>query len=106
MPERRLGRTSARSETRSDIGEATMCTFACGADRLSRAGRRADRREADVADTDETERLAQIWRRHVDAAAVHAGDEIAAAGEDHNRRPVLEQGQVALHRIKAECHAG
>ena len=34
------------------------------------------------------------YRRHVDAAAVHAGDEVAAAGDDHDRRAVLEQRKI------------
>ena len=83
-----------------------MRAFTRGADRFGRAGRRADRHEADVADADETQRLAQIGRCHVDAAAVHAGDEIAAACEDYDRRPVLDEGQVALRRIETERQPG
>ena len=39
-------------------------------------------------------------------AAIHAGDEIAAARDDHKRRPVLEQGLIALRRIEAESQPG
>ena len=72
----------------------------CGS--VRRPGGRSDRHETHVADADEAQRLAQIGGRHVDAAAIHAGDEIAAARQDHDRRPVLEQRQIALRRIEAE----
>jgi hypothetical protein len=81
-------------------------SFARGADRFSRARGRADRHEAHVADTDEAQRLAQIRRRQVDAATVHAGDEIAAAGQDHNRRPVFQQRHVSLRGIEPERQSG
>src|SRR5258708_4310469 len=88
-----------RSKTCSDLRQAAIGTFARVADRFGRSGGRAEWDKAYVADTDEAERLAQIGRRHVDAAAVHAGDEVAATGEDHQGRPVLEQGQVALRWV-------
>src|ERR1700724_3183312 len=99
-------RTLVRSKTRSDFGEAAVCILPRSTGRLGWAGRRADGHETHVADPDETERLAQIRRRHVHATAVHAGDEIAAAGEDHDGRPVLEQGLVALRRVKAKRQPG
>src|SRR6202047_5233037 len=70
--------------------------------RLRRADRWPDQRETNVADADEAQRLAQIGRRHIDASAIHAGDEIAAAGQDYDRGPVLQQRKVALSRIEAE----
>jgi hypothetical protein len=68
-----------------------MGVLARAPDELSRP----DADEADIAYADEPTRLAQVGRRHVDAAAAHAGDEIAAAGDDRDRRSVLEQRQVA-----------
>src|SRR6478735_7320614 len=106
MSARLLTRSLARSEPRSDVAEAAVCILPRGMGRLGRAGRRADGHETHVADPDEAEHLAQIRRRHVDAAAVHAGDEIAAAGEDHDRGPVLEEGLVALRRFKAKRQSG
>src|ERR1700730_11131037 len=94
-----------QSKTCSDLHQAAIGTFARVADRFGRSGGRAEWDKADVADPDEAEPLAQIGRRHVDAAAVHAGDEVAATGEDHQGRPVLEQGQVALRWVEAERQA-
>src|SRR5947199_8742020 len=79
-----------------------MSAFARDADRVNRPGSWTNRNEAHIADADETQRFAQIGRRHVDAAAVHAGDAIAAACLDHDRLLVLELGLVSLRRFKPE----
>ncbi len=84
-----------------------MGRLASGLDRVGWADRRPDGDEAHVRHADEAQDVAQVGRRHVDAAPVHAGNEVAAAGEGDDRRPVLgahlPDGQrIATFAWKAE----
>src|SRR6266478_991130 len=98
--------STAVSESCSQLGEAAVGALARRSDRLRRSGRRPDRHKTHIVDADKAERLAQIGRRHVDPATVHAGYEIAAACQDDDRWPVLEQRQVSSSRIEAERQSG
>jgi hypothetical protein len=56
-----------------------MSVFARCSRRFDRSGRRPDEDQTPISISDEAQRLAQMRRRHVHAAAVHAGDEVATA---------------------------
>src|SRR3979411_150383 len=93
---------SAPSKTRRHLDQLTVCGLAGEPRRLRWATGRPDQRETNIADADEAQCLAQTVRGQVDAPAIHARDVIAAAGQDHDRGPVLQQRKVALSRIEAE----
>src|SRR5262249_10610906 len=92
----------ASSKSAGHLSKPAMCDFARSLNRFKRSGCRTDRHKTYVIDTDEAKRLPQIWRRHIDATSIHSGDEVAAARKDHDRRPILEQGQVSLRWIEPE----
>ena len=62
--------------------------------------------EAHALDADEPQYIAQIGRRHVDAAPVHSSDEIAAAGENDDGRPVLDETPITLGGTEGEGKTG
>src|SRR5215468_4069579 len=83
-----------------------MRALARDADRLGRTCGGTDWHKTNIDNADETQRLAQVRRRHVDASAIHAGDEITAARENDHRWSILEQRKVTTHWIEPERQAG
>src|SRR5215470_909882 len=94
------------SESRCHLGKPAMGAFTCDTDRLGWSTYRPDWHEAHVANTDEAQDFAQIGCRHVGPAAVDARDVVAAACQDHDCWPVLEQGHIALRGIEPERQSG